>query len=82
MCGYLFIEMADATQIPVFAEPWFLSFNYFPNRSTARSMPGEALARSSGVITGCSSIWALPLAAVVGEVNRFGLLFGPLSLRM
>jgi hypothetical protein len=26
-CGYLFIEMADASQIPAFAEPWFLAFN-------------------------------------------------------
>jgi hypothetical protein len=26
-CGYLFIEMADAAQIPAFAEPWFLAFN-------------------------------------------------------
>jgi hypothetical protein len=26
-CGYLFIEMADATQIPAFAEPWFLALN-------------------------------------------------------
>ena len=26
-CGYLFIEMADASQIPTFAEPWFLAFN-------------------------------------------------------
>jgi hypothetical protein len=26
-CGYLFIEMADAAQIPTFAEPWFLAFN-------------------------------------------------------
>jgi len=25
--GYLFIEMADAAQIPAFAEPWFLAFN-------------------------------------------------------
>lgn len=26
-CGYLFIEMGDASQIPAFAEPWFLAFN-------------------------------------------------------
>jgi len=26
-CGYLFIEMADAAQIPAFAEPWFLALN-------------------------------------------------------
>ncbi|HEX2476146.1 MAG TPA: DUF3303 family protein [Lacipirellulaceae bacterium] len=26
-CGFLFIEMADASQIPAFAEPWFLAFN-------------------------------------------------------
>jgi hypothetical protein len=26
-CGYLFIEMSDASQIPAFAEPWFLAFN-------------------------------------------------------
>ena len=26
-CGYLFIEMADASQIPAFAEPWFQAFN-------------------------------------------------------
>ena len=26
-CGYLFIEMADTSQIPAFAEPWFLAFN-------------------------------------------------------
>ena len=26
-CGYLFIEMADASQIPAFAEPWFMAFN-------------------------------------------------------
>jgi hypothetical protein len=26
-CGYMFIEMADASQIPAFAEPWFLAFN-------------------------------------------------------
>ena len=26
-CGYLFIEMADAAQIPAFAEPWFQAFN-------------------------------------------------------
>jgi hypothetical protein len=26
-CGYLFIELADASQIPAFAEPWFLAFN-------------------------------------------------------
>ncbi len=26
-CGYLFIEMPDASQIPTFAEPWFLAFN-------------------------------------------------------
>jgi hypothetical protein len=25
--GYLFVEMADASQIPAIAEPWFLSFN-------------------------------------------------------
>ena len=27
MKASLFIEMADATQIPAFAEPWFLAFN-------------------------------------------------------
>jgi hypothetical protein len=26
-CGYLFIEMADASLIPAFAEPWFMAFN-------------------------------------------------------
>ncbi|MCE9548291.1 MAG: hypothetical protein K8T25_22690, partial [Planctomycetia bacterium] len=26
-CGYLFIDMADASQIPAFCEPWFLAFN-------------------------------------------------------
>lgn len=26
-CGYLFIAMTDASQIPAFAEPWFLAFN-------------------------------------------------------
>lgn len=26
-CGYLFIEMTDAAQIPSFAEPWFQAFN-------------------------------------------------------
>jgi hypothetical protein len=26
-CGYLFIEMGDASQIPAFAEPWFQAFN-------------------------------------------------------
>ena len=25
--GFLFIEMQDASQIPAFAEPWFLAFN-------------------------------------------------------
>ena len=25
--GYIFLEMADASQIPEFAEPWFLAFN-------------------------------------------------------
>ncbi len=25
--GYLFIDMKDASQIPFFAEPWFLAFN-------------------------------------------------------
>ena len=25
--GYLFFEMADASQIPAVAEPWFLAFN-------------------------------------------------------
>jgi hypothetical protein len=26
-CGYLIIDLADASQIPTFAEPWFLAFN-------------------------------------------------------
>jgi hypothetical protein len=26
-CGYLFINMDDASQIPAFAEPWFQAFN-------------------------------------------------------
>jgi hypothetical protein len=26
-CGHLVIEMADASQIPAFCEPWFLAFN-------------------------------------------------------
>ena len=26
-CGYLFIEMTDASQIPSFAEPWFQALN-------------------------------------------------------
>jgi hypothetical protein len=25
--GYIFLELADASQIPEFAEPWFLAFN-------------------------------------------------------
>ena len=26
-CGYLFLDLAEASQIPVICEPWFLSFN-------------------------------------------------------
>ncbi len=26
-CGYLFLDLADASQIPAIAEPWFLAFN-------------------------------------------------------
>lgn len=26
-CGYLFLDLADASQIPAICEPWFLAFN-------------------------------------------------------
>ena len=46
--GFIFLEMQDASQIPVIAEPWFLAFNasieFYP------VMIPEDLARASGAI--------------------------------
>lgn len=47
-CGFIFLEMQDASQIPAIAEPWFLAFN--ASIEFQPVMLPEDLAKASGSI--------------------------------